>query len=319
MDRMISRRQFLGTAAAGAALMTGHLVHAQDSPYMPGATGGIGFPKEPFESLYGPGAPNGHLLTYPNPYLDGSTLFVMFQDGVAIFVEMSIPEGITISQDDAPALLQNLMPEDAGSIAEWVIGNSDIGIPTFVFNEFDAPSMHMAGSGATRMETSVATTATGRFVRMAVSLAIPNGADQFAPANGSVGVGDSGRAWRRVYGEGHDGTGAAGTYSLHYDVAPWDAVEVRSHRTESETTVLTMIAAKSDAGVALKQGVAFAEDILPQSAQLQTAYEAFAIPDRPQGWGTSTWTLPDDQLAILFILGAGDGSGHVVEVGSALA
>jgi hypothetical protein len=320
MERIFSRRHFLGTAtAAGAALVAGRLVHAHDWPYEPGATGGIGFPKEQFESIYGAGAPVGDLLAYPNPYLDGSALFVMFEDGVAIFVEMSIPDGLNISQDDAAPLLQNLMPQDAGSIAEWVIGNSDIGVPTFVFNELDAPSMHMAGSGATRMQTCVATTTKGNLVRMAVSLAIPNGAHQFAPAKGSIGVGDSGGAWRRMYGEGHDGTGAMGTYSVLYDVAPWDAVEVRSHRTENKNTILTMIVARSEGGVAEKQGVAFAEQILPQSAQLQTAYEAFAIPDRPQGWGSSTWALPDQQLAILFILGAGDGSGHVVEVGSALA
>ncbi|HWV24062.1 MAG TPA: hypothetical protein VNZ58_07720, partial [Thermomicrobiales bacterium] len=245
-------------------------------------------------------------------------LAVNYQADVAVFIDMSIPDDGSVDPVDARGLLLNLLPDDAISLASWNIPDDEQQVPFWVFEEFNAPSMNMAGSGATRMQTCTATDNGTTLVRATVSLAIPNGADQFAPAEGSVGVGATGDEWEEAHGPGHDGTAAAGTYSGVYDIAPWDDVVVLSHRTEGPDTIVFTINAISYEGVSEADAMAFAESILPQGAQLQAAYEAFAVPDRPQGWGTSTWALSENELVLLFVLGAGNDSGDVLQVGSSL-
>lgn len=315
----ISRRRFLTTTAAAAAtLAVGRPALAQDTTITPDTTGGIGWPRQPFEDRYGQGTEYDDLIVYPNPYLDGSHLSVMYRDGVAIFIDMLIPADANVDPVDGPSLLQNLLPDDATSIASWNIPDVGAEVPYWVFEEFNAPSMNMAGSGATRMQTCTATVDGSRLVRATVSLAIPGGASQFAPAEGSIGVGASGSTWQEAHGQGHGGEGAAGTYSAHFDIEPWNDVLVLSQRTEGSDTKVITINAISYEGVNVDNAMAFAESILPQGAQLQAAYEAFAVEDRPQGWGTSTWAISENELVLLFMLGAGNESGDVLQVASAL-
>ena len=319
MQQTMTRRHLIGTtiAASSAMLVPGFAI-AQDTAGTE-ASGGIGFPQESFESIYGPGTPSGDLLVYPNPYLDGSQLSVVFQDGVAVFIEMSTSDSGDLAPEEAAMLSQNLMPDDAAPVGQWLISSQDTDAIQFQFSEFNAPSMHMAGSGATRMQSCVMTVGPGPTVAgITVSLAIPEGANQFAPAEGSVGVGGTVEAWINVHGEPVDGGAAAGTHYGQYDVPPWDEVLVISHSATGDD-IISSIDATSASGVAVEDAIAFGDSILPQGTQLQTAFEAFPTDAGPQGWGTSTWMLPDNGLIILFMLGAADGSGNVVRTASMLS
>lgn len=319
-DRSTTRRRFLGTTAgAGAALLTGRLVQARRVTNDT-ASGGIGLSQQEFESIYGSGTKSGDLFTYPNPHLDDSHVSVAFRDGVAIFIEASIPVGSGTMAEEGWRLAQKLMPEDVTRVSDCQIPAQKPDALQFLFSEFIVSSTHASGSAATFMQSCVMTAGSTNVVAgVTVSLAIPNGADQLSPAADSVGVGDTGKEWGSVHGEPEDTGAAAGNYSARYDVPPWESVLVRSHRDENGQTVITLIDAASQAGVDVDDAIAFGNSILPQGAQRQWAYEAFPTEEGPQGWGTSTWLLPTGMPMLLFTLGAGDGSGNAVRVGATIA
>lgn len=309
MPTTISRRRFLTISAATlATAATARSLSAQTTD----ASGGIGWPREVFDQRYGTGRPSGDLLVYPNPYLEGSQLSVLFENDIATFIDISIPQGATV---DATILI-NLLPQDAVALGAWNLPSVD-GTPNWQFQEYRADSMNMAGSGATKMQTTVAYRE-NRLVRATVSLAIPGGASLFSPATGSVGPGANMDAWTSIYGEGTDGHAAAGSYDGTWMIDPWDKVVVYSQRGEGAHSVLTDVSAISFTGVDPDSAFAFAQSILPQTANLQSAYSAWAAPGAPQGWGMSTWAISESDYVLLFMLGAGDGSDSVLQVASML-
>lgn len=314
VNTAISRRHFIATGAAALAVgASGIHASAQNSTSSVSSAGGIGWPREVFNQKYGPGTASDDLVIYANPTLDGSELSVLFVDEIAMFIDVSIPEG-GIGDASMESILQSFLPDDAHHQGSWGVPSVD-GTPYWGFQEFHAESMNMAGSGATLMMISTAYN-DNLPVRATISLAIPDGADQFAPAEDSIGPGSTTAEWQSVYGKGTDGHAAAGSYDATWFIEPWDKVVLYSQTGTPPNTVVMSISAISAAGVDPENAMEFSESILPQSAQLQAGYSAYPVPDRPQGWGVSTWTISKNETVLLFMLGAGDDSGSVLQVAS---
>lgn len=315
--RRMTRRRLIGTtAAAGAVLVTGQVGRAQGVA----GKGGIGLSRQQFDSVYGSGTEAGDLFTYPNPYLDGSYLSVAFQNDAATFIQAFVPQRADFPQTDASAMAQKLMPPDATPVASWLIPTQESSGLQYWFQDFDAASLRSSGSETSRVQRCILRAGVqGDVTGITISLAIPGGADQFTPTEGSVGVGDTIRAWGNVHGQPRDTGAAAGNYSGQYDIRPWDSMLVRSNRGEGDEVAISLIDATSQGGVAEDDAIAFGNSILPQGAQRQAAFEALPTEDGPQGWGTSTWQLSDGLPILLFSLGAGDGSGNVIRVAATKA
>lgn len=315
MTTNISRRSFVAAASAGLSLLTtGTALSARQSETTEIESGGIGWPREVFEEKFGAGSDWNGMTVYTNPFVDGSELTVYFENDIATFIDMSNPNS-RIDITNVTELLTALLPADAIDIGTWRI-NSVEGTPLWAFTEYSADSMNMAGSGATRM--MITTAANNDIVtRATISLALPDAGSGFSPAEGSIGIGSTIDEWSSARGEGHDGHGAMGTYSGIWNVEPWTGVFVMSQRAQEGSARITQIDAISNEGVDIGTSIEFAEQILPQQSQLETGYSAYAVANRNQGWGMSTWQISATERVILCMIGTGDDSGDVLQVAAA--
>lgn len=315
MTQLISRRQFIASAAAASAVIGAggiHTLTAQEAA----APGGIGWPRAEFETKFGSGSEAHGLVKYTSPDGDGYDLTVHFEDDIASFIDLTVPDP-AVNQEDVDSHLKGLLPADAASVATWIVNDIDDS-PFWLFQQYTMPSMHMAGSGSTEVIATTATTTAG-IVRAALSLAMPDYGNEFAPGDSSLGPGNTIDEWIDVYGDGRDGHGAMGHYDGTWDITPWDKVVVYSHRGEPENAVIDQISAITAEGVSQADAETFAVSILPVDAALESGYGAFAVPGRNQGWGMSVWQSGDARPVLLFILGAGDDSGDVLQVATVSA
>lgn len=312
MNARISRRTFVTAssfAIATAAMNSGAFARSSHQ----GRAGAIGWIREAFDSTYGPGEQAGDMMLYANPFLEGSQLTVFFENDVATFIDISIPGA---SEFVGEALFQNLLPQDAVSQGSWNLPSAD-GTPNWVFGEYYAESMNMAGSGATLIQTTTATN-DNVLARATISLATPEAASGVAPAEGSIGPGASMDEWTGMYGEGMDGHAATGHYDATWLIDPWEKVIVYSVRGQESQATLTSISALNSLGTDPDAAFESAQTFLPQGAQLRAGYSSYPVADRNQGWGVSTWDISETERVLLFMLGAGDDSGDVLQAASML-
>lgn len=309
MNTTFSRRTFVAASSAIAA--AGLTKGAFANKAVQGTSGAIGWIREAFDSTYGPGEQAGDMMVYTNPFAEGSQLTVLFENDVATFIDVSIPQPGDV-YGDIP--FQYLLPQDAVSVGSWNLPSVD-GTPNWMFGEYYAESMNMAGSGATLIQTTTATNDNG-MVRATLSLATPGAGSGFSPADGSIGPGASMDKWIGVYGEGMDGHAATGHYDATWLIDPWEKVIVYSVRGQDSSATLTSISAINSLGTDPDAAFESAQTFLPQGAQLRAGYSSYPVANRNQGWGVSTWDISESERVMLFMLGAGDDSGNVLQVAS---
>lgn len=317
----LTRRIFV-TGAAAAPILAASIptTRASQATRAHEGTGGLGLPREVFEQTYGAGTADGHVLVYPNPYREGSRLVVRYTDGVASFIQVTLVEENGVHPAQIESITAPLLPRDAASVGNavfWLHGSVLPGVDVSLVN---FPSMHMAGSGATYglvayQHPSTDGAAAGSILRangITLSLAIPNGADQFAPASNGVGVGDTREQWDLIFG-----TPAPVDGGIDYAVDPWDEVFVRYTGDNGTSGLIVEVDAVSAAGVATDAAIGFADRILPQSAQRIAGFTSYATDQGAIGWGISTWHVGEDRVVFLFMSGTSDGSGNIAVVATA--
>ncbi len=311
----ISRRKLISSsiATAGALSLTSGVagvIAAQDE-----VNGGIGWPREQFDAKFGVGEDADGLTIYANPYVPESRLAVLFDGGVATFIDILLPPTFPVD-DELGLLTSRFLPPEPVGMYIYRIPSVD-GTPEWQFTEYYSEELGRAGSGSPWIMRTTAFNADG-IVRFTLSLAGAESGTGFASTENSVGVWNTIDEFSQVYGEASEGNAAMGHYEGFWDIEPWSTVKVSSVNMQEQGAMITEISAVSNDGASEEDAVAFANGTLPQSATLVAGYSSYPVPDRSQGWGMSSWQNPDgsDHL-ILFILGDGIGAGTVLQVASA--
>lgn len=311
----ISRRRLVTSSivTAGALSLTSGVsgVTAAQDDY----SGGIGWPREQFDAKFGVGEDADGLTLYSNPYVAESRLAVLFDGGVATFIDILLPPTFPVEEELGP-LTSRFLPSEPVGMNIFRIPSVD-GTPEWEFTEYQSMELARVGSGATWIMRTAAYNADG-IVRLSLSLAGVDSGTGFASTANSVGVWNTVDEFSQVYGEGSGGGAATGHYEGYWDIEPWSTVKVSSVNMMDQGAVITEVSAISNDGASEEDAVAFANATLPQSATLVAGYSSYPVPDRSQGWGMSSWQNPEGtENLILFMLGDGNGAGTVLQVATA--